>query len=197
VTKANKELKPGNWISADEITSPEVLAEIRKAVLAAGGYPSNVLGQWETKVSGTTNFKCLYLDEEMDLLWSAFNKNPQNRVYVKDIIDWTEQPRCKVTSNEHKMVAHDFLGQAVKEMEDRAKTYDKPEGERSMAATVAAFKAVTGDGVMNTEERGWLFMQLLKAVRSQQGDYRADNYVDGSAYAGLAGEAASKERGGV
>lgn len=80
-------------------------------------------------------------------------------------------------------------------MQDRAATYDKPEGERSMSATVAAFNAVTGDGVMNTEERGWLFMQLLKAVRSQQGEFRADSYEDGASYSGLAGEAAYKERG--
>ena len=80
-------------------------------------------------------------------------------------------------------------------MEARATTYDKPGGERSMSATVAAFNAVTGDGVMNTEERGWLFMQTLKAVRSQQGEFRADSYEDGASYAGLAGEAAYKERG--
>jgi hypothetical protein len=77
-------------------------------------------------------------------------------------------------------------------MQDRAKTYDKPQGERSMAATVAAFNAVTG--ITLTEEQGWLLMILLKAVRSQQGEYKADNYEDGAAYFGLCGEAASKER---
>lgn len=90
------------------------------------------------------------------------------------------------------MQAQDFLLAGIGHMENRASTYDKPEGERSMAATVVAFKAVTGDGLMNTEERGWLFMQLLKAVRSQQGDFKADNYEDGSAYCGLGGEAAYK-----
>lgn len=93
------------------------------------------------------------------------------------------------------MQAPDFLKAGIKHMQDRASTYDKPEGERSMSATVAAFNAVTGDGVMNTEERGWLFMQLLKAVRSQQGEFRADSYEDGASYSGLAGEAAYKERG--
>lgn len=92
------------------------------------------------------------------------------------------------------MQAPDFLKAGIKHMQDRASTYDKPEGERSMSATVAAFNAVTGDGVMNTEERGWLFMQLLKAVRSQQGDFKADNYEDGASYVGLCGEAAAKER---
>ncbi len=93
------------------------------------------------------------------------------------------------------MQAPDFLKAGIKHMQDRASTYDKPEGERSMSATVAAFNAVTGDGVMNTEERGWLFMQLLKAVRSQQGEFRADSYEDGASYSGLAGEAAYKDRG--
>lgn len=90
--------------------------------------------------------------------------------------------------------AHDILNNAVGHMRDRAATYDKPEGERSMAATVAAFLAVTGDGAMNTVERGWLFMAMLKAVRSQQGGYRADNYEDGAAYFALAGETAALER---
>lgn len=87
------------------------------------------------------------------------------------------------------MKAHEILNQAQTEMQDRAKTYDKPAGERSMGACVAAFEAVTGLRV--TVEQGWLFMCLLKAVRSQQGAYRADNYVDLAAYAGLMGEAAS------
>lgn len=90
------------------------------------------------------------------------------------------------------MKAPDILKAAAGHMEDRAATYDKPEGERSMAATVSAFRCVTGHSL--TEEQGWLFMQLLKAVRSQQGGYRADSYEDGAAYASLAGEAAYRER---
>jgi len=92
------------------------------------------------------------------------------------------------------MKAHDILTAAQSHMKDRAATYDRPEGERSMGATVEAFRAVTGDGLMNTEERGWLFMELLKAVRSQQGAYRADCYEDGAAYVALAGEAAARDR---
>ena len=63
-----------------------------------------------------------------------------------------------------------------------------------MGATVDAFLAVTG--VSMTEEQGWLFMALLKAVRSQQGAYRADSYEDGAAYFALAGEAAVRDRNG-
>ena len=92
------------------------------------------------------------------------------------------------------MKASEIVEQALKHMQDRASTYDCPDGERSIGATVKAFKAITGDGLITTEERGWLFMLLLKAVRSQQGEYRADSYEDGAAYFALAGEAAFNER---
>lgn len=90
------------------------------------------------------------------------------------------------------MKAHDILAAAQSHMQDRAATYDKPEGERSMGATVEAFRAITGIRV--TQEQGWLFMALLKAVRSQQGAYRADSYEDGAAYFALAGEVAARDR---
>lgn len=91
-----------------------------------------------------------------------------------------------------KPTAADILRAGMGHMEDRARTYDNPEGERSMAATVAAFEEVTG--IDMTEEQGWLFMVLLKAVRSQQGNFKLDNYEDLAAYAGLCGEAAAIER---
>lgn len=90
------------------------------------------------------------------------------------------------------MKAQDVLEAAAGHMKDRAATYDKPEGERSMGATVEAFKAVTGIAVSETQ--GWLFMALLKAVRSQQGEFRADSFEDGAAYFALAGESAHSEQ---
>ena len=86
--------------------------------------------------------------------------------------------------------AVDILNCAAHEMGDRAKTYDSPDGERSMGATVAAFGAITG--VEMSEQQGWQFMEVLKMVRSNQGGYRADSFIDGAAYAALAGEAASR-----
>ena len=90
------------------------------------------------------------------------------------------------------MKAHQILEAGLGHMKDRSATYDKPAGERSMGATVDAFRAITGHDM--TEEQGWLFMGLLKMVRSQQGGFRADNYEDLAAYAGLQGEAAWAER---
>lgn len=86
------------------------------------------------------------------------------------------------------MNAAEILMQGIEEMGDRAKTYDAPQGERSMGKTVEMFKALTG--VEMSEEQGWKFMVCLKLVRSEQGAHRADNFVDGAAYFGLAGEAA-------
>ena len=91
------------------------------------------------------------------------------------------------------MTASDFLGAALNHLGDRASTYDKPTGERSMGRTVEAFNAITGHKL--TEEHGWLFMCLLKQVRSQQGKYKSDNYEDLTAYASLMGECAAKVRG--
>lgn len=94
------------------------------------------------------------------------------------------------------MSAIELLEKAAGHLKDRAATYDNPEGERSIGAAVKAFNAVTGDGLMDSEERGWLFMAILKMVRSQQGNYRADNYEDLAAYSALMGESACEERNG-
>lgn len=84
--------------------------------------------------------------------------------------------------------AFDLLGQAAGHMKDRAATYDKPQGERSMAATVAAFNAQTGRDL--TEDEGWLFMVNLKIVRDRQRDQpHRDSIEDLIAYGSLYGEA--------
>ncbi len=88
------------------------------------------------------------------------------------------------------MAAADILKAGIGHLEDRAETYDNPEGERSIASTVDAFNSIVPDGRVDTEELGWLFMILLKLVRSQQGDFKLDNYEDAAAYCALMGEAA-------
>lgn len=89
-------------------------------------------------------------------------------------------------------VAQDFLAAAQGHLGDRASTYDSPEGERSMRRTVNAFAALTG--IQLTEEQGFLFMEVLKQVRSLQGKFKADSYEDLAGYAALRGEAAAKAR---
>ena len=105
----------------------------------------------------------------------------------------TSEERVQKTAESIQVTAASMLTAALGHMEDRAKTYDAPGGERSMGKTVAAFNTITGHTL--TEEAGWLFMEILKQVRSQQGDYRADNYEDMVAYAALRGECAARERG--
>lgn len=84
--------------------------------------------------------------------------------------------------------APELLGRAAALMHERGKTYDEPEGERSMGKTVAAFNAVTGRDL--TESEGWLLMCLLKAVRAaSRKEPHRDSHEDLIAYAALLAEA--------
>ena len=90
------------------------------------------------------------------------------------------------------MKAHEFLAKAASIMEDRGRTYDKPEGERAMSKAVAAFNVITGQDL--SEAEGWLFMQVLKDVRQwQRPAYHADSAEDCIAYAALKAEALAAE----
>lgn len=80
-----------------------------------------------------------------------------------------------------------MLEAAYGHMAQRAATYDKPEGERSMTSTVAAFNAVTGRDL--SESEGWLLMTILKMVRDRQRPAaHQDSCEDMVAYSALYGE---------
>lgn len=83
-----------------------------------------------------------------------------------------------------------ILNEAVAIMAERGKSYDKSggEAERSMPKIVAMFNALTSHEL--TPAQGWKFMACLKLARSEQGEHREDNYLDGAAYMALAGEEA-------
>lgn len=84
--------------------------------------------------------------------------------------------------------ATELLEAAASHMRARAVTYDSPQGERSMAATVAAFNAITGKRL--SEHEGWLMMMCLKMVRGQQSPVpHPDSAEDLVAYASLFAEA--------
>lgn len=88
-----------------------------------------------------------------------------------------------------RVTADEILSAAAQHMRDRTATYDQPEGERSMAATVAAYTLLTGQPM--TEEDGWLFMALLKIVRHRQRpEPHRDSLEDLVAYASLMAESA-------
>ena len=98
----------------------------------------------------------------------------------------------KVYGNITLPVAQDFLAAAQNHLGERGVTYDNPAGERSMERTVKAFAALTD--IKLTEEEGWLFMEVLKQVRSLQGKFKADSYEDLAGYAALRGECAARSR---
>lgn len=75
--------------------------------------------------------------------------------------------------------------------EERAKEYGQAGGERSMPAMVAAFNAITGKDI--SESEGWMFMVLLKMVRDRAGKPHKDSCVDMASYATLYGESRLKE----
>lgn len=85
-----------------------------------------------------------------------------------------------------KPTAASIVEQAAKQMVARGVLRDSPQGERSIATTVAAFNTLTGKNL--TEQEGWEFMILLKMVRGRQGKFNEDDYVDGAAYFALLGE---------
>lgn len=85
------------------------------------------------------------------------------------------------------MKAPEILNRASDIMDERAKQYDSPEGERSMGKAVAAFNAITGQKL--SEANGWLLMALLKMVRDNTTEApHEDSIHDLVAYAGLYGE---------
>jgi len=83
--------------------------------------------------------------------------------------------------------ANQILETAAAHMRERGKTYDNPEGERSMAQTVDMFNALTGRSM--SEAEGWTFMLLLKLVRNAAREQpHQDSLEDAVAYAALMAE---------
>lgn len=86
------------------------------------------------------------------------------------------------------ITAPGLLRRASEIMEERGKQYDKPEGERSMGAAVAAFNIIAGRDLQESE--GWLLMQILKDVRDRQRkEPHTDSLDDCVAYSALKAEA--------
>ena len=90
------------------------------------------------------------------------------------------------------LTAPDVLRAAAAHMDERAKTYDAPGGERSMGRAVAAWCALTGKQM--TEAEGWLLMQCVKDARLfQRAAFHRDSAEDCTAYAALKAEAKARE----
>lgn len=104
----------------------------------------------------------------------------------------TKEPMSIETVDEMQPSAADILAASAKHMRDRASTYDRPQGERSMRQTVRVFNEFHGTAL--TEAQGWHFMQILKDVRLfTRAGYHADSAEDAVAYAALKAEAKASE----
>lgn len=113
---------------------------------------------------------------------------------VAGAFDWSTVEAYRVgTEGWGGVSAVDTLRKAAYLIEQRGRQRDGEKGERSMARTVAAFNAIYGTAL--TETQGWHFMELLKMVRSSQGCYVADDFEDKVAYAALAAECEAGARG--
>lgn len=91
------------------------------------------------------------------------------------------------------MKSNEFLQAAIDVQKERGAQYDKPSGERSMGATVAAFNCITGFTL--EESDGWMLLSILKLVRQSQNPekYHHDSALDFVAYASLYAESASEQ----
>lgn len=118
----------------------------------------------------------------------AYKVVPVKQLGVREPIGFN--CRCDSVPVVTEYPAHSFLEKGVQHMKDRAAQRDSADGERSMAACVNAFNAMFGKDL--TETQGWQFMVLLKMARSRN-KFNPDDYEDGAAYTGLAGEAHSHE----
>ena len=125
--------------------------------------------------------------ELQDKIEKGYEMNPEQF----DVTDNASEHFEELKDNlEHNIDAVGILKKSCEHLSDRASSYDK-NGGRSIPRIVKSFNAVTGHNL--TAEQGWLFMSLVKIVRTQQGDYRADNYEDLAAYSALMGEQAYED----
>lgn len=178
------DIKAGSSAQPTKPATPESLSvgdpvEFTMNEALWNGFIESFDGNGNAQVITTGGSELLIPAEELTLVKSEIPKG-EYRVHIHP-------------SNTPPLTAQDIIEAGLGHIGDRASTYDKPEGERSMGKTVKAFNAITSHNL--TEEEGWLFMELLKQVRSLQGNFKADNYEDLSAYAGLRGECAARDRG--
>lgn len=125
-----------------------------------------------------------------------------NKPIIQTLTPSTIERAADLARQAQESMARDFpsapglLDAAHRHMLERAATYDQPQGERSVAAIVTAFNAITrrDDLTGLSEAEGWLFLQLLKQVRlfAAPGFHR-DSAEDNIAYAALLGEAKARE----
>lgn len=94
------------------------------------------------------------------------------------------------------MKAKDILDYAGKLVNgDRQNIYGDPaECHEKIAIMLSAFLQIRrAPSLTLTKEDAAIIMALVKIARTQVGAFNADDYVDGAAYLGIAGEIASRD----
>lgn len=96
-------------------------------------------------------------------------------------------------TNDDRHDATSLMAAGIVKINQRAITHDKGDGERSMAATVEAFNALTGCDL--NESEGWVFLMVSKmAIGCQGGPFNPKTYSDLASFAGLTGECEAKRQ---
>lgn len=136
------------------------------------------------------------LDKESKRPIQVMYENKPETIWMLRLEDLRDRFLClkadSISQKPTSLSAPKILQEAISTMADRGKTYDTngQGAERSMQKIVSMFNALTGHNL--TTAQGWKFMCCLKLARSEQGQHKDDNYLDGAAYFALAGEAASE-----
>lgn len=79
-----------------------------------------------------------------------------------------------------------FLNCALDALQERAAVRDAPGGERSAGRAADILTAWTGREW--TASDVWRCLLAVKQARESQGDFHADDYIDGAGYFALLGE---------
>ena len=159
---------------------------------SAGMHHRNADPGWEARRDAGLGVTCSTKVETSDSGFTSITKSYESALPNKETKDplWLTHTK-PVTGEEPGTTAPVLLDAAAGHLRDRAATYDKPDGERSMSKTVAIFNLHHGTSL--TEAQGWHLLQILKDVRLfTGGKYHADSAEDCIAYAALKAEAMAK-----
>jgi hypothetical protein len=142
-------------------------------------------------------FKAVGIDPDKELVTGAFSVQQKVEEPVKYTPEMDAATKAMVDILNNGVVgtkrpAHTFLEEASRAMKQRAELRDAEGGERTAAKIAEVFNAITGHNI--SEADAWMFLIVLKIVRSRNGKFNADDYVDLAAYAGLLGECESVNR---
>ena len=165
------------------ITRGAGVATVKERLNDGAFYVTSEGANWNTGRTGRYAGVANHARDLVSLIDAATSVSEQIGFDYSRILNFFKPERAETV-----LSAPAILDAAAGHMRDRAATYDKPEGERSMAQTVDIFNKFHGTSISETQ--GWHFMQILKDVRlfANVAEPHRDSIDDGVAYAALKGE---------